>query len=271
MNTMLELMGSPKNSLFCTMNFYTSIAHLYDEIFPYNPPQKAFVESFGLHGPDKTFMDVGCGTGSLTLYMAESFGIVVGIDPDKDMLEMANLKALKFKMDRHDQRENLGNWVFIPKGMGELKSEFAQESFDAIACFGNTLVHLSDIESVNSFVSDAFSILKSGAKLMIQIINYDRIIDQKQTGLPTIENEKVKFERFYHYKPNPEKIFFQTILKDKSNGRIIENEIPLLALRPEQVRESLKKAGFSILEEFGNFKKEPFQEDSTPFIIVGTK
>ncbi len=265
------MIGSPKNSLFCNMNFYTSIAHIYDEIFPYSPPQKAFIESFNLHGHDKTLLDVGCGTGSLTLRMAELYGTVIGLDPDKEMLEKANLKALKFKMDRHDQLEDLGRWVFLPKGMGDLESEFADESFDTIACFGNTLVHLPDIEAVNGFLSDAFSILKSGGKLMIQIINYDRIVDQKQTGLATIENDRVKFERFYHYKPNPEKIFFQTILKDKSNGRIIENEIPLLALHPEQLRESMKKEGFSKLEEFGSFKKEPFQNESTPFIIVGTK
>jgi len=253
------------------MKFYTSIAEQYDEIFPYKPLQKSFVESYKAHRPESNLLDIGCGTGSLTLHMAESFETVIGIDPDKEMLEKAKLKAMKFKADRRDQLEDLGKWVFLQNGMLDLYSEFAPNSFDTVLCFGNTLVHLSTLEEINEFLVQAFEILKPYGYLMIQIINYDRIIDKGLKGLSTLENENVKFERVYEYDSEPEVVQFHTKLTIKENGKVIENEIPLLALRPKQLREMMAEVGFANFEEFGSFKKEAFSDDSQPFVIVGGK
>ncbi len=250
------------------MKFYTSIADLYDEIFPYSPLQKTFVESFKIHSPESTLLDIGCGTGSLALNMAESFGTVIGIDPDKEMLDIASLKALRFKADRRNNLEDLGKWVFLQNGMLDLFTEFAPNSFNTILCFGNTLVHLSTLEEVKEFLVQAFEILKPGGYLMIQIINYDRIVDQGLKGLSTLENENVKFERVYEYDSQPVLINFQTKLTVKESGEVIENEIPLLALRPKQLRGMLVESGFANLLEFGSFKKEAFGEDSQPYLLV---
>ncbi|MBT3243390.1 MAG: class I SAM-dependent methyltransferase [Bacteroidetes bacterium] len=272
------------------MNFYTSIAELYDEIFPYKPVQKRFVEGvmgkgpgsdvrgpgsrglgLGLDTRESSLLDVGCGTGSLVLNLSDLLDTVIGIDPDKEMLQLANLKAMKYKADRRDELEDLGKWVFVQKGMLDLTNEFVSDSFNSVICFGNTLVHLSTIDEVKEFIRQAFEILKPGGYLMIQIINYDRIIDQKLRGLPTIENENQKFERIYQYNPNPEVIRFQTKLTVKESGEIIENDIPLLAVRPGQLKKILKSAGFINIQEYGNFKGEGFGGDSQAFIIVGRK
>jgi len=98
------------------MKFYTTIADLYDEMFPYKPQQRKFVESFKLHGPETFLLDVGCGTGSLVLNLANSFSTVIGFEPDKEMLDKANFKALQFKFDNREQIEDLGKWVFMQKG-----------------------------------------------------------------------------------------------------------------------------------------------------------
>ncbi len=132
-------------------------------------------------------------------------------------------------------------------------------------------MHLPDLDAVRAFFSDTYEVLKPGGKLMIQIINYDRIIDKNLKGLPTIENDVVKFERFYHYDENPKSVNFHTILTVKESGQSIENKIPLLAIRPGELKKLMTEAGYSDLEEFGNFKKEKFIQDSQPYIIVGGK
>ncbi|MCD6346163.1 MAG: class I SAM-dependent methyltransferase [Bacteroidales bacterium] len=260
------------------MKFYTSIADIYDQIFPYSPMQKAFVESFTSleenHrkvGEEAVLLDVGCGTGSLAMNMAESFDTVIAIDPDPEMLHKARLKALKFKADHRDELEELGKWVFVQKGMLDLSSEFADGAFDTVLCFGNTLVHLPSIVQVREFLRQAYEVLKPAGYMMIQIINYDRIIDQELKGLSTIENDSIKFERFYNFSSNPDIVQFKTNLTIKESGEKIENEIPLLALRPQQLMDLLADAGFTNLQKFGNFKKEKFGEESQPFIVVGTK
>jgi len=253
------------------MKFYTSIVSYYDEVFPYQAPQKAFVESFNVHDYNAALLDVGCGTGSLVLNLADRFGTLIGIDPDKEMLHLAQLKALKFKADHRDSLEELGHWVFKQGGMLDISNEFASQTFSTVLCLGNTLVHLSSPEEVRSFLEGAFEILRPGGLLMIQIINYDRIINQELKGLPTIENEKVRFERVYHYDSSPGFISFQTKLTIKESGEEIENEIPLLGLRPNQLKTLMLESGFSGLEEFGNFKKDAFGPDSQPYILVGRK
>ncbi|MCX6227258.1 MAG: hypothetical protein NTV01_21355, partial [Bacteroidia bacterium] len=110
-------------------------------------------------------------------------------------------------------------------------------------------------------------ILKPDGLLLIQIINYDRILDQKLGGLPTIENANIKFERIYKYSENPSHVQFQTRLTLKATGEVIENEVPLLALRPARLRLILEESGFSDIEEFGSFKKDPLTLGSQPFIV----
>lgn len=253
------------------MKFYTTIADLYDEIFPYKPQQKVFVKTFEVNRYEATLLDVGCGTGDLVLNLADAYKTIIGIDPDKEMLDKANIKALKFKTECRNEIEDFGNWVFMQKGMLDLKTEFAPESFNTILCFGNTLVHLSNLEEVKEFISDAYDNLKPNGKLMIQIINYDRIINEGLKGLPTLETDKIKFERVYKYEANPEFVRFQTKLIVKESGEVIENDIPLLAIRPQVLREMINSVGFSAPAEFGNFQKGEFTSDSQPFILVARK
>ncbi|MFJ8689646.1 class I SAM-dependent methyltransferase [Micromonospora wenchangensis] len=59
------------------------------------PPEvlDALVEAFGL-GTGDTVVDLGCGTGQLSLPLAARVGAVVGVDPEPDMLALARQAAL---------------------------------------------------------------------------------------------------------------------------------------------------------------------------------
>ena len=59
------------------------------------PPEvlDAIVEAFGLTASD-TVVDLGCGTGQLSLPLAARVGTVVGVDPEADMLALARRAAL---------------------------------------------------------------------------------------------------------------------------------------------------------------------------------
>ena len=238
------------------MNFYTSIRPWYDQIFPIAVVQRDFVLSFG-SDPAHSIVDVGCGTGTLIVQLAGIFRKTAGLDPDGAMLEAARQKAA---------RVPAGTW-FIQAGMLDLTRELAPQSANRLICFGNTVPHLTDEGEVMEFAGQAHQILKPGGLILIQIINYDRILDQKLGGLPTIENDEFKFERRYQYPDNAKHIQFKTRLTLKATGQIIENEVPLLALRPARLRRILEESGFSGIEEYGSFRKESFTADSQPYII----
>ncbi len=238
------------------MPFYLSILPWYDQIFPFAPVQRDFVLSFGA-SPDLSVADIGCGTGSLIAELAKVFRKTAGLDPDGAMLETARRKAAAGPAS---------TW-FVQSGMLDLNRGFSPESVDRLICFGNTLPHLANEGEVAEFARQASLILKPGGLLLIQIINYDRILDQKLGGLPTIENEDFSFERRYLYKDHPTHVRFVTRLTLKPSGETIENEVPLLAIRLARLRQILEDAGFSGFEEFGSFKKDPVTPERQPYII----
>ncbi|MBU1165642.1 class I SAM-dependent methyltransferase [Candidatus Micrarchaeota archaeon] len=90
----------------------------------YKSIQSSFLKSYfkTRFGPSHTVIDIGCGTGFYTKQMAESGATVMGIDPDKDYLGIAEKngpespKNLTFKLSRIGQKGDL-DW--IPSGTAD--------------------------------------------------------------------------------------------------------------------------------------------------------
>ncbi len=238
------------------MNFYQSISENYDSIFPLNSNQTNFVKSFIADIHNSTLLDIGCGTGNLTIDLAKISEKIIGIDIDESMLQMANNKSEKVK-----------NIEFRNCNMLEIEKHFSSVNFDSILCFGNTLVHLNSEDEILSFFKQSQKLLKSKGKLLIQIINYDRVIDLGISSLPTIENKILRFERNYKYLPNEGKINFQSILTIKNTEQVIKNSIKLLPILKSKIENLLQQVGFSRIEFYGDFKKNKHKADSIPLII----
>src|SRR4051812_33735925 len=85
--------------------FSGEVAQYYSRFRRGYPPRvvDALVHAFDLNHED-VVIDLGCGTGQLTLPLASRVRAAVGVDPEPDMLELAAAAA---------QTENVGNvsWV----------------------------------------------------------------------------------------------------------------------------------------------------------------
>ena len=77
-----------------TVGFSGEVAEYYARFRRGYPPQvfDALAETFGLSRAD-VVLDVGCGTGQLTLPFASRVRSVVGVDPEPDMLRLARHAA----------------------------------------------------------------------------------------------------------------------------------------------------------------------------------
>lgn len=78
------------------MEAYTGFAEVYD-IFMDNVPYEEWgtylcglLEEYGIH--DGIIADLGCGTGTMTEYLAEKGYDMIGIDASEEMLEIAQEK-----------------------------------------------------------------------------------------------------------------------------------------------------------------------------------
>lgn len=236
------------------MSFYQSISEHYEQIFPLNKIQIEFIKKSLHNFANSSVLDIGCGTGNLSLELAKLFSQVTAIDLDEAMLKRAIIK-------------NVNGVEFLKMNMLDIEKTFSQNAFDAVICFGNTLVHLNGTNEILDFFKQAKNILKEDGKLLFQMINYDRIIDHKVQGLPTIENEQIKFERNYTYKIEQNRVDFETILTVKNTGQLIQNTIVLYPLRKDEILKHLKVAGFEDVQFYGNFKSDTFAIDSIPLVV----
>ncbi len=241
------------------MSFYSSISKVYDDIFPLNPVRLEFVEKC-LNGSvaGKRIIDAGCGTGSLAIMLARRSARGRGFDADEKMIELAEKK----RPQALDLRFKTGDLV------REL-TEFEENRYDAVLCFGNTLVHLTTKNKLERFIKRSSQILKRKGNLLLQIVNYDRILERKIDILPTIEKDVLKFVRKYHFEADG-LISFETILTEKASGKQIKNKIKLYPLKKEGIDNLLKKY-FSEVSYFGDYKMNPLTGDSFHLIVKAEK
>lgn len=231
------------------MEFYHEIAKYYDYIFPLKEAQVKFVLKD--KNENQKILDVGCAVGKLSEALSHK-NHVVGIDLDDKMIDIAK------------QLEN-DNLTFYCMSMLDISDCFDHNSFDQILCFGNTLVHLNDINQVKTFFENAFSLLKENGKLKMQIINYDKVINDNITSLPTIENDKIKFTRLYEQESG--KINFKTELLVKSTKNEYKNSIKLLPLLRDEVLELAKDIGFKEIFFYSGFNKVEYDNAKLPLVF----
>ncbi len=238
------------------MSFYEEIAEYYDYIFPFNKAHIDFVKNC-IDEPymAKKVLDAGCGTGDLVIALADMGFHAIGIDDDATMLHKAGEKA------KNETRSE-----FTRLDMIEIKRYFTAPAFDAVLCFGNTLVHLTGLPEIESFCKQVKAVLKDKGRFLLQILNYDHILDHNINKLPLIENNIIIFERFYDYDDKNNLIKFRTILTVKESKKIVENTILLCPVRKQELNNALKRAGFTDISYYGDFDKKELQGDSLPLV-----
>lgn len=238
--------------------FYTSIAGVYDHIFPLKKPAFAFTKS--LINKTSKILDVGCATGSMNIALSPFCAEIDAFDLDTEMIQIAKLKA-----------KGISNINFYKGDMLQMTNLFQNRKYDLILCYGNTLVHLLSKEEINTFLHQAFQLLNPGGQIAIQILNYNYVLDNRVTTLPIIENEHIAFTRKYQLYPNQRILDFNTELKINETGNTIENSTKLFAIRPEELESLVIQKGFRKIKIYSSFKKDELKNTNLPLILTGEK
>lgn len=242
------------------MGFYEQIAPYYDYIFPAGREQLAFIKD-AAGAPPRKLLDIACGTGVYSVELACDRYEVWATDIDAEMVRRANIRA---------SAENVPIKV-LECDMLQLGSQI-DEKFDCIFCIGNSIVHLGGKEAILAAVRQMRSRLHESGNLLLQIINFDRILEKGITALPSILNKEagIEFHRNYSLDHESGMIYFDTVLSVDKNGRTerYENRIPLFPLLSSELRCILGEAGFSEVKFYGGFSCEPYIAQDSYLLVV---
>ena len=230
--------------------FYDTISEKYDFIFSLSDVQKNF---FKKYVSGKKVLDVGVATGNLSKFLKNEKFEVTSIDINEKLIEQAGKKGIDVKNLDMLKIDELGK-------------------FDTIINVGNTLPHLNDKDEIFLFLKKAYLQLENGGKLIVQLINFYKFFENQEFesnflgSLPLIQNENVKFERFY-YKSSDNNVIFKTILDEK-----FENKEILVNVNYFDFMDFFKKLNIDDVKVFGGFSEAEFiLEKSQPLIFVITK
>jgi len=235
--------------------FYDEIAEHYDNIFPIKQAQINFLLE-NLCKPTSKILDVACGTGGYAIKLAEYGHLLTAIDLDSNMISELQKKDNKIQS----------------QVLNMLEIDQLTNTFDLIYSLGNSIVHLDSFDLIEQFFHKCFLQLNHDGKLIIQIVNYDRILAKEIKSLPTIHNatKHLSFVRNYQYLKEEQKLAFNTILK--VNNKSFENTVKLTPIQSFELVKLLKNSGFKNIEIFGNFSKQIFNPlESMACVIVASK
>lgn len=189
---------------------YDYFSRYYDLIFPFRQATYDFLNQFISEHP-ANILDLGCGTGTYLTKFSQSGHQVVGVDLNEEMLNIARQKCPE------------GHWLALDlKDLSELKAHLPENfrnGFDLIFCTGNVFSYFNE-EELAKIVKDIFYLLKVNGTWTFQIVNWQKILRQKDFTFPLIENQEhqLKFYRFYH-EVNENEATFETKLEQQ--GKII--------------------------------------------------
>lgn len=227
---------------------YSHFSHYYNLIFPEDPKIKDFIKAYAK--PHQHAIDLGCGTGRLTYRIHENNMAVKGIDLDESMILVARK-----------------NYPYLDFEVGDMTEVIkSNQQYALITCFGNTLPHLSR-KSLQAFFIDVEKSLTPGGVMLIQMLNYDLILQEKPQALKKIVIDSIEFERRYRYLNH--EIEFETILKVDHHET--HGKTKLYPYRLDELKDMIKHARL-YGNYFGNLDAKPFElTDYYLYIIISKK
>ncbi|MDF2524777.1 MAG: methyltransferase type 11 [Clostridiales bacterium] len=245
------------------MGFYEQISKYYDYIFPTGEAQLKFIkETVG--EPGKKVLDVACGSGGYSLELAKAGFRMTASDLDDAMVSKARDKAHKAGL----------NINILQSDMQELEGKL-KEKFDCIFCIGNSIVHLGSTGEIQKALSQMYNLLEDSGSLVLQIINYDRVIKFGINELPLLKDDSIglEFIRKYEKDKETELINFNTILtiNNSEDNVKYENSIKLFPLMSSDLQRILQDAGFNQIQMFGDFNGSPYNENSFMLVVKAKK
>ena len=160
---------------------------------------KDFISSLNVkHGDRLSVLDMGCGTGELTAFIAETLGDnseITGVDPI--------LARISIARNKHSRK----NLTFIH---GDSSSEFLRYNESCYDLhFSNFVVQWLNLKEKEMFLNTAFRILKPGGRLAVQCVEEQS--DILSAALDVLLNDRIERKQ-----PVPEHFVKKSELEDLS-------------------------------------------------------
>jgi len=246
--------------------FYDGLAADYDAMVGFDQRVAAasrFAADVAGRGPVRRAIDTGCGTGAYAIALAGRGIETTGMDISPGMLAKARENA--------ERADVSVTWITAPL---QQFSRHVASPVDLVLCLGNTLPHVLT-EADADFVFAEFSrALAPGGRLVVQLLNYERILARQERVVSVDRSGDVEHVRFYDFLLGGERVRFN-ILTLHWHAGACRHEMRSVELRPytrADVADRLAAHGFVGIEAYGGLDFSAFDPaESETLMLVGRR
>jgi len=241
-------------------DFYDALAPDYDRMTDFGrrfvaekPFFKLLVDKYGI----KSAIDAGAGSGFHSLLLAQIGVAVTAVDVSAEMLSVLKKHAVEMKLEIETAQSSF-----------QRMSRLVSRKVDAVFCLGNTLPHLQDQNELEESLLSFRVLLRPGGLLFMQILNYKKILAQRERVLNVKEEGDAIYVRFYDY---DDPLIHFNILKLTRISSGWESGIRTVSLMPwrsEDLLHGLERVGFVDTKLFGAISQEPFIPERSKDLVI---
>ena len=242
-------------------DFYNSASLFYDKMIEFDSAltkRKLLLSNFA-DGKINIVADVGCGTGVDSISLVQLGFDVTAFDPSADMINTAieNSNRLNAQIS------------FYNYSASEIPKTFYNK-FDFVFSLGNTIANIPLNQLEKSFMR-MFKMLKEDGRVLIQILNYEKILKKKERIVNITKKDGDYFIRFYDFGKSYLTFNILKFSADQTTKKeLISTKI--FPYKAKEIKKILKKAGFKKIEMFGGLDKKPFDAKlSNDLVLLAVK
>lgn len=240
------------------METIKNVTEYYDELYPVTNEQKNFYTELASNYPKPVkFLRVGCGAGIFEHQLAKDGADVTGIEEYPELIHSANLRRRTQLMSIHYfQMSALDMTHFLGKGF-----------YNIISSLENRIILMHDQTLIRKFFFDCKKLLREDGVLVVSLYNYN-IFNEKNPNLPLRESIRTKQQSKIILQNDGTWLMDQQI--ETGNGKVltIYKDEKIYPLKPEEIEQFSKEAGFKDIQFYSNFDKSPFTGKEEKVIAV---
>ncbi|MFE4812291.1 methyltransferase domain-containing protein [Peribacillus simplex] len=245
---------------------YERFAYVYDELMKDAPYEKwlmiltAKLEQYGIGG--RKVLDLACGTGEMTVELAQHGFVVTGVDLSDEMLLVANEKAVKLGLSIPLFQQNMAEL----EGLGQ---------FDCVTIFCDSLNYLRDEEDIVKTFSRVHEHLKDGGLFLFDVHSIYKMEEIFRDNTFAVNGEEVSYiwDCFPGVEPYSVEHDLSFFVRDDESGLYDRfDELHYQRTYPvEQYKKWLEQAGFTVSEVLADLEDAPLAAETERILFVASK
>lgn len=241
------------------MTIYKTFAHIYDEVMDESVYEE-WVDFTTRHigTRPKSILELACGTGIVSVELANLGHKVTGLDLSEEMIELAKERTT-------DEDELLSFEV------GDMLDLGKNEMYDVVTCYSDSLCYMPDESSVATVFKNVYDALKPEGQFLFDVHSIFKI-------------EEEFSEYSYHYQTDDFAFLWESYPGEVEHS--VEHFLTFFVKESEEMfkrydelheertysidtyQQLLKKAGFSTVKVCADFTdNEPHQESKRWFFV----